>query len=187
MLFLKALILALALSADAFSVAAMIGIFHRSPVEVARVSFHFGFFQAIMAVIGATFGALFMPLIEGFDHWLVCVLLVGLGVRMIYLGLQPHLPLIDRPDLTRGLRLITLSFAVSVDAVAAGVSLPATPLPPMRTIILIGIVAALAAVLGMMLAEHVKRWAGRRSEILAGAVLIVLGITTPLAHLGYLK
>ncbi len=186
MLFLEALILAMALSADAFSVAVTVGLFHQSPAQVARVSFHFGFTQAILAAVGAVFGALFMPLIESFDHWVVCVLLVGLGLRMIYLGLRQR-PLVESgTDLTRGLRLITLSFTVSVDALAAGASLPATHLPPVRTIIMIGLVAALAAVLGMILAEHVKRWAGRRSEILAGIVLLALGIITPLNHLGYL-
>jgi putative Mn2+ efflux pump MntP len=186
MLYLEALILALALSADAFSVAATVGMFHRAPVQVARVSLHFGLFQVVMAAIGAIFGALFLPLIEGFDHWVVCVLLVGLGLRMIYLGLRGHSPAEREGDLTQGLPLIGLSLAVSIDALAAGVTLPATNLPPIRTVVTIGLVTAAAAVLGMRLAEHVKRWAGRRSEVLAGAVLIVLGITTPLNHLGYL-
>jgi putative Mn2+ efflux pump MntP len=186
MLFLEALILALALSADAFSVAATVALYHRSVREVARLSFHFGLFQGLLAAAGYLLGSVFLSLIESIDHWLAMGILLGIGVRMIWVGLHDHPRGENATNLTRGWHLVGLSLAVSVDALAAGVSLPATRLAPVSTIVLIGIVAALAAVLGMWLADYVKQWAGRQAEILGGIVLILLGIVTPLHHLGIL-
>ena len=184
--FLEALILAFALAADAFSVAATVGLYHRQAREVARLSFHFGLFQSLLAAAGYMLGAVFVSLIEGFDHWLALIILCGLGLRMIWVGLHDHPEGRKIGDLTRGWALVGLSLAVSIDALAAGVTLPASNLPPIRTIGTIGLVAGVAAVMGMWMADHVKRWAGRRSEIIGGIVLIVLGITTPLNHLGFL-
>jgi len=186
MLFLEALILSLALAVDAFSVAATVGLNHQRFRQVARLSFHFGLFQSLLAASGYLLGAVFLSLIEGFDHWLVLIILCSLGLRMIWQGLHEHPAERRLGDLTRGWALVGLSLAVSIDALAAGVTLPASNLPPVRTIGTIGIVAALAAVTGMWLAEYVTRWAGRRCEIIGGIVLIILGITTPLSHLGYL-
>jgi len=186
MLFLEALILSLALAADAFSVAATVGLHHQRARDVARLSFHFGLFQSILAAVGYLMGAVFLVLIEGYDHWLAMIILCAIGLRMIWVGLHDHASRGEIGNLTRGWHLVGLSLAVSIDALAAGVTLPATAMPPVRTIGMIGIVAALATLQGMWLADYVKRWAGRRAEIIGGTVLIVLGIATPLSHLGFL-
>jgi manganese efflux pump family protein len=183
MSFLQIFILALALSADAFTVGATIGLRHREARQVFRLSFHFGLFQSLLTLIGALAGSLVLPLIRDYDHWLVCAILLLIGLRMIYLAIKGDDSHMADADLTRGFTLIGLSVAVSIDALAAGIGLPAAGAPLGTAVAMIGIVAALATVLAMLLAERVKAWIGRRSELLAGFVLIGLAFWTPLQHL----
>ena len=55
--FLEILILALALSADAFSIGAAVGLRHPGARQMFRLSFHFGLFQSLMSLAGALVGA----------------------------------------------------------------------------------------------------------------------------------
>jgi manganese efflux pump family protein len=186
MSFLEILILALALSADAFSVGAAVGLRHPAARQVFRLSFHFGLFQSLMSLTGALAGSFFLRYVEGIDHWIVCGLLSLIGLRMIYLALKGDSEKLAETDLTRGYALIGLSLAVSIDALAAGVSLPVSNAHIPTAVAVIGMVSALATFLAMRLADKVRAWMGRRCEIMAGVVLILLGIWAPISHLGLL-
>ena len=181
------LILALALSADAFSVGAAVGLRHSGPRQVFRLSFHFGLFQSLMSLAGALVGSLFVRYVESCDHWIVFALLTLIGLRMIYLSVKGEAERLADADLTRGLSLVVLSLAVSVDALGAGVSLPAAGANIPTAIIAIGVVSALATVCAMRLADKVRAWIGKRCEIAAGIVLILLGAWTLINHLGLLQ
>ena len=186
MSFLEILILALALSADAFSVGAAVGLRHPGGRQVFRLSFHFGLFQSLMSLAGALAGSLFVRYVEGCDHWIVFALLTLIGLRMIYLAVKGEPARLADTDLTRGLALLGLSLAVSVDALGAGVSLPAAGAHIPTAVIVIGVVSALATVCAMRLADKMRAWIGRRCEVAAGIVLILLGAWTLIDHLGLL-
>lgn len=177
------LILAMALAADAFSVGAAVGLRHPAARQVFRLSFHFGLFQSLMSLAGALAGAFLLRYVEGCDHWIVMALLVLIGGRMIYVAWKGDSEKYADTDLTRGFSLIGLSLAVSIDALGAGVSLPASNANIPLAVTVIGIVAALATSLAMRLADKVRDWMGRRCEMIAGIVLILLGIWTPIDHL----
>ena len=53
----ETVILALALAIDSFAVGAAVGLRHREPMQIFRLSFHFGLFQALLPLIGAVTGA----------------------------------------------------------------------------------------------------------------------------------
>jgi putative Mn2+ efflux pump MntP len=184
--FLEILILAFALSADAFSVGAAVGLHHPGVRQVFRLSFHFGLFQSLMSLAGALVGSLFVRYVESCDHWIVFALLTLIGLRMIYLSVKGEPQRLADADLTRGFSLIGLSLAVSMDALGAGVSLPAAGANIPTAVLVIGIVSAAATVCAMRLADKMRAWIGRRCEVAAGIVLILLGAWTLVNHLGLL-
>jgi putative Mn2+ efflux pump MntP len=77
------LLLALALAADAFSVAVVSGAVCQGPRPAFRLSFHFGLFQALMPALGALGGAAIRGYVAAFDHWIAFGLLAAIGLRMI--------------------------------------------------------------------------------------------------------
>jgi manganese efflux pump family protein len=185
--FAEILILSLALSADAFTVGTSIGLRHNNARQIFRLSFHFGLFQSLLALIGALAGSLIIVYLQDYDHWIVFALLAFIGVRMIYGALTNAPDRLAEVDLTRGLSLIGLSLAVSMDALAAGIGLSAFGGSLTLAIAMIGLVAALATLLAMLLAGHIGRKVGKLCEVAAGLVLIGLGIWAPISHLELLK
>ncbi|MCG6921643.1 MAG: manganese efflux pump MntP family protein [Acidobacteria bacterium] len=186
MSFFEILLLSLALAADAFSVGAALGLRHHEPRQVFRVVFHFGLFQTLLALLGALLGGRLLVYVESLDHWIAFALLALVGSRMIWSGLREAS---ERPvavDLTRGWSLVGLSLAVSIDALAAGTTLPATRAPIALAVATIGIVAGLAALVAMRFAGWIARRIGSRAEIAAGIVLIGLGVKIVLEHTGLL-
>lgn len=179
------MVLSLALSADAFTVGAAVGLQHSSPRQVFRLSFHFGLFQSLLSLAGIVAGAFFAGYIENWDHWIAFALLVLIGGRMIA-GLGDDDEKREDADPTRGSRLIGFSLAVSIDALAAGIGLGAVGAPVALSTAVIGITACAATAISMKMAGEVSRRFGGRLEPLAGVVLILLGIKIVIEHMGYL-
>jgi manganese efflux pump family protein len=184
--FAEILILSLALSADAFTIGTSIGLRHNDARQIFRLSFHFGLFQSLMALIGALAGSLIIVYLQDYDHWIVFALLAFIGVRMIHGALTNAPDRYAAVDLTRGLSLIGLSLAVSIDALAAGIGLSALGGSLSLAITMIGLVAALATFFAMLLASHIGKRVGKGCEVAAGVVLIGLGIWAPVSHLSLL-
>jgi manganese efflux pump family protein len=183
MRFVEILLLAFALAADAFTVATSVGLRHSGPRQLFRLSFHFGLFQSLFALIGALAGTLFLGYMRDYDHWVAFTLLVLVGLHMIYAAWRGDAEKLAQTDLTRGLSLVGLSAAVSMDALAAGVGLPAAGGPYALAVVMIGLVSALATLLAMLLAGRVQQWTGARLEVAAGVVLIGLGGWVLFSHL----
>jgi putative Mn2+ efflux pump MntP len=187
MSFPEILLLSLALAADAFSVGAALGLRYHRPREVFRVAFHFGLFQALLPLIGALLGGALLASVESVDHWIAFGLLALLGSRMIWSGLHDSPDRATGVDLTRGWSLVGLSVAVSIDALAVGITLPAAGAPIALAVTTIGVVAGLATLAAMRFAGSIARHTGSRVEIVAGLVLIGLGVKILLEHTGLLS
>ncbi|TET33071.1 MAG: manganese efflux pump [Planctomycetota bacterium] len=175
-------ILAFALAADAFSVGASVGLTHNRALQIMRLSFFFGFFQAAMPLIGFAAGALVLVYVEAFDHWLAFGLLALIGIKMIYESFRGGEDHADDKDLTTGLSLIVLSVAVSIDALAAGVTLATSKAPLVFSIIIIGSTASIATLIAMLFAKTLSRIIGKKCEAVAGVVLIALGVKILIEH-----
>jgi putative Mn2+ efflux pump MntP len=183
---LEILLLSMALAADAFSVGAALGLRYRTPRQVFRISFHFGLFQALLPLLGAFLGGALLAHVESIDHWIAFGLLAFLGGRMIWSGLHEDRDDTVSVDLTRGWNLVGLSIAVSIDALAAGITLPAAHAPIVLAVTSFGIVAGLATLVAMRLAGPIALRMGSRVELLAGIVLIGLGAKILNEHMGLL-
>jgi putative Mn2+ efflux pump MntP len=169
------MLLALALAVDAFTVGAAVGLRHGDRPQIFRLSWHFGVFQALMPLIGAQVGRVSARLIGGWDRWVAFGLLAFIGARMVWGSFKPEGERV-RGDLTRGLSLVGLSIAVSIDALAAGFSLGVGEASIALSVVIIGVVAAVLTAVGMLIGGRLRGWVGKRCELAAGVVLIGLGI-----------
>ena len=180
------LILALALSADAFSVGAALGVRYRSARQTFRLAFHFGLFQALLPLAGAFAGTVVLRWVAAADHWVAFGLLLLLGLRMIQAARREEASPERASDLSRGWSLVGLSLAVSIDAFAAGITLPAAGAPIPLSVATFGVVAGLATFVAIRMAATIARRLGSRIEVAAGLVLIVLGLKILDEHLRFL-
>ncbi len=169
--------LALALAMDAFAVALGTGtiLARLTGRHIFRLAFHFGLFQALMPVVGWLAGQAVVQFVSAWDHWIAFALLALIGGRMIREALSDE----ERPDdrdPTRGLSLVMLSIATSIDALAVGFSLSVIGVSIWFPAFIIGLVAGVLTVVGMLVGRRLGDLWGPRVEILGGIVLIAIGV-----------
>ena len=176
--------IAVALAMDAFAVALAAGLTlpRLTGRHLFRFGFHFGLFQALMPVIGWLAGVTVRGYIEDFDHWLAFGLLTLVGGKMLWEALHGEAEDAREGDPTRGLSLVMLSIATSIDALAVGLSLAILGLTIWTPALVIGLVAGILTVCGMLLGRRLGQAWGTRVEICGGLVLIAIGIKIVLEH-----
>jgi manganese efflux pump family protein len=181
--FYETFLVALSMAMDAFAVCLIAGAMNRAngPRPAFRLSFHFGLFQFIMPVLGWLVGRTVEPLIRNYDHWVAFGLLVFVGLRMIYGAIRGEEA--QPPDPSRGWTLVLLSIAVSIDALAVGLSLGVLGISVWYPAILIGVVTGVLSLLGLRAGQTIGGRLGRPVEILGGLVLIGIGARILLPHL----
>ena len=179
--------IALALAMDAFAVS--VGISSRLETitkrQTLRLASHFGFFQFMMPLVGwyATQNIL-VRYIEPFEHWVAFSLLVIVGGKMIYESFKRGKKIKNiNADSIKGISLLVLSVATSIDALAVGLSLAALHVAILYPAIVIGLVAFIMTVVGVKIGPFLGRLVGKRSELLGGLILILIGVKTLLDHL----
>jgi len=179
MSFLSLFALACALAMDAFAVAIAVGIGLKkaSLRQTFRLAWHFGLFQALMPVIGWLCGSAVSGLVQAYDHWIAFVLLAVIGGNMIREAFTDEEERREK-DATRGLSLIVLSVATSIDALAVGFSMSLLKTPIVVPAVVIGLVAAAFTACGLHLGRLVA--SGKRlslyAEIIGGLVLWAIAI-----------
>lgn len=180
---LETILLALALAMDAFAVslgAAVVLPAGRRPTF--RLAFHFGLFQALMPVLGWLAGLGLAGLITSIDHWLAFGLLLWIGGHMLWhAGKEEDQS--PRRDPSRGWTLMALSVAVSLDALAVGLSLAFLHVRIWTPVLVIGIVTGALSWLGLRLGRRLGRAWGPRMERAGGLVLIAIGLRILVTHL----
>lgn len=184
MSFVEIFLIALSMAMDAFAVCLGAGASphtngHR---PIFRLSFHFGLFQFLMPLLGWLAGLTVVNLIADFDHWLAFGLLAFVGSRMIRAGLNPNGQQ-NAQDISRGWTLVMLSIAVSLDALAIGLSLALLGVSIWMPALVIGIVTGMMSWAGVHIGNRLGKQFGKRAEILGGIVLILIGIRILLTHL----
>jgi putative Mn2+ efflux pump MntP len=172
------LAVALAMDALAVSVAAGVYIQRVSPRQFFRLSWHFGLFQAMMPVVGWAAGLSVRRWIEQYDHWVAFLLLAVVGTGMLRQALGKADEDEIRTDPTRGWRLVMLSVATSIDALAVGLSLSLIGVSVWFPAVIIGLTAGLFTFSGMLLGSRAGRiaWLRRYAEITGGLVLYAIGL-----------
>ena len=197
---LDIILLAVALAMDCFAVSIVSGVIvrartaahddrHASPIlhTRLRMAFLFGFFQALMPLIGWLGISWFSRQLEAYDHWIAFVLLAFIGGNMIREAFSPEEEQHFNPHRLR--TQLLLAVATSIDALAVGVSFACmgyrhlsqlmVPLP------IIAVVSFLFSLLGTRLGLRFGGPLARRLKpgILGGIILILIGVKILLSHL----
>lgn len=178
--------IALALAMDAFAVSMGLacGQAGLSRAQRLRLGFSFGLFQFMMPVFGWFAGEGLIRHIRTFDHWLAFLLLVAVGGRMVYESFHKEAGNESSgADRTRGLSLLVLSLATSIDALAVGLSLGVLRAAILYPAAIIGVVCFSMTVLAAKIGPLAGRLAGKRAELVGGLVLIAIGAKILVDHL----
>ncbi|MCZ8134887.1 MAG: manganese efflux pump MntP family protein [Porphyrobacter sp.] len=180
---IEALLLAVALAMDAFAVALTQGAKFRPGLRGGlAIALTFGVFQALMPLAGWVIGAVALIYIEAVDHWIAFGLLTFLGVRM----LGGHVGEEEASHALTGRALLLAGVATSIDALAAGITLPTLAVEPLVAVALIGLVTAAMSGAGVALGRVAgDRW-GEWAERAGGVILIALGCKILAEHTGWL-
>ena len=174
---ISAIAVALAMDAFAVSIATGVSLKDVSFRQTFRMSWHFGLFQAMMPVIGWGAGLSIRVYIERYDHWVAFVLLAFVGVNMIREAFQHDKGEEQKKDPTKGVTLVILSVATSIDALAVGLSISILNVSIWTPALIIGIVAGIFTIVGLQIGKRIgsatrlSRYAGA----IGGIVLLSIG------------
>lgn len=180
-------LLAISLAIDCFTVSVASGVILRKIHwrTFFVMAFFFGFFQAMMPLIGWLGASRFRHLIEDYDHWIAFGLLAFLGIRMIreyFKEGEEH-----SFDPTRLKVVLALSVATSIDALAVGVSFAFTGYTVLSSLsyplLAIGIASFVISLAGSLMGIFFGKRFHFRMELLGGLVLIGIGVKILIEHL----
>lgn len=177
-----AIAVGLAMDASAVALGAGANVLARGARFRFRLAFHFGLFQFMMPLAGWLVGARVARYVGNVDHWVAFGILAYVGGRMILEGASGEQPTASR-DPSRGLTLVMLSVATSIDAFAVGLSLGMLHADIWWASVTIGAVTGLLSAIALRAGSVLGAAVGRRMEIAGGLVLMAIGTRILIQHL----
>ena len=205
MSFVDILLIGIGLSMDAFSVSICKGLTTKkfSWKMALTCGLWFGFFQALMPLIGYFLGAQFEQFITSVDHWIAFGLLFLIGANMIRealskktsdreLSLRAEQREAWQPSTTQdgslGFKtMLLLAIATSIDALAVGISFACIQVKIWSSVLIIGLTTFLFSILGVKIGNVFGSKFEKGAEILGGIILILIGLKILLEHLGVIS
>ena len=187
MIWFEIFLLALALSIDAFIVSFSCGLVvkknrNKNAYKMAAAN---GFAQFAMPVLGWYGTNTISSYVKAFDHWIVFLVFLALGLKFIKDAMEDkevECELPTKKHITFKVLLIA-SFATSIDAFVAGVSLYFMPVSIWIAGIVIGIVTFINSYIGFKMNRLFKKIPRKYIEVFAGVILITLGTKTLIEHM----
>ena len=172
---IEVLLLAMALSMDAFAVSIGLGSKHKiKPFSLALMSgIYFGVFQAAMPLIGYLGGKGVMGWVEAYAPWIAFILLILIGGKMIFEsfseGIEEDIKIISHRV------MMMLAIATSLDAMAAGFALTLLDVSLLIACLIIGITTFIFSYVGVFIGTRSGTWLESKAELFGGVVLILIG------------
>lgn len=172
---IEVIILAIALSMDAFAVSIGLGSkhTHKTTSLAIMAGIYFGLFQAFMPLIGYLGGKGVFGWVESYAPWIAFFLLLLVGSKMIYESMSEGIEE-DIAQITHKVMLI-LAIATSIDAMAAGFSLTLLNVNPFIACLIIGVTTLVFSAIGVFVGEKSGTWLESKAELLGGIVLVLIG------------
>ncbi len=190
-MFLKAFLMGLGMSMDAFAVAICKGLKMQklNYKQLVLIALFFGGFQALMPFLGWLLAHNFKVYIENFDHWVAFVLLVFIGVKMIYEAFKQDDDIDDNDfDIKE---LFIMSIATSIDAMVAGIAFAIDGVDTLTMILfsitIIGITTFILSGVGVIIGHKFGKVYKSKAEFIGGVILILLGAKILLEHLNIIN
>lgn len=182
------LLLAIGVSMDAFAVSVCKGLAMKRVTlkEGMTCGVWFGGFQAMMPLLGFFLGSLFAHAIEAIDHWVAFGLLALIGGNMLKEAFSK-----EEEEENAGADLsfktmFVMAVATSIDALAIGITFAFLQVNLLLAVSAIGIVTFAFCAVGFRLGTLAGSRFQKPSQVLGGAILVLLGIKILLEHTGIL-
>lgn len=181
---LSIIVIAIGLAMDAFAVSICKGLSMKkmSWKKALIIGGYFGFFQALMPLIGYLLGIGFQDKVTGIDHWIAFILLGIIGINMIKEALSKEEE--GRNDSVNFKEMIVLAIATSIDALAVGITMAFLEVNIAVAITIIGIITFAISVIGVKIGNIFGNKYEKKAEFAGGVILILMGIKILLEHLG---
>jgi manganese efflux pump family protein len=178
-------LVAVGLAMDAFSISvASGGVYrHLHLKHGLRMAAFFGLFQAGMPILGFLAGKSLESVIEGYDHWIAFGLLSIIGGKMLLEAIKIKEVESKPNDPTNLAVVFTLSVATSIDALAVGVTLSLITEHVYSAAAAIGVITFLISWIGWWIGQKIGSFFDNKLEIIAGLVVIGIGVKILLEHL----
>lgn len=178
-------LLSIGLAMDAFSVAIASG-FGLGKMKLAdslKVSSSFGAAHIIMPILGWFLGSTVVTFIQRWDHWLAFILLAYVGGRMLREGLNEDIKAIEASDLLEFTSLIMFTVAVSIDALAVGLSFSLQGLSIWIPSLFMGAGTLIFTFIGLNIGNKTGQQYGKKAQIVGGFILILIGLRIVFLHI----
>ena len=172
----EVILLAIALSMDAFAVSVGLGAKHKgNPLQLALISgCYFGLFQGLMPLIGYLGGKGVLGWVEAYAPWIAFFLLLLIGCKMIYEafaeGIEEDIAIISHRV------MLMMAIATSIDAMAAGFALTLLDVGPFVACLIIGVTTFVFSWAGVFVGIKSGTWLESKAEVFGGIVLILIGL-----------
>lgn len=181
--FVEIIFLSFALALDAVAVSIASGT--RSDVDNKkarfRLSFHFGLFQFIMPILGWYSGFHLAEVFSNFDHWIAFFILSYVGYKMLKEAfISDQIDFANNPS--KGRKLILLSIATSIDALAVGFSLALLKINIFLPALTIGLITGLLSLIGIYIGKYFGTKFSKVARIAGGVILFAIGVKILLEH-----
>ncbi|MBL7575784.1 Putative Mn2+ efflux pump MntP [Peptoniphilus asaccharolyticus DSM 20463] len=174
----------LAMDAFAASICKGLTLTKRDFSKIVKVGVCFGFFQAIMPVLGFLLASTFADKIKSLDHWIAFLLLSYIGINMIK---ESRIVTCDIESGFDFKSLTLIGIATSIDAMAVGISFAFLNVEIYSASILIGLITFIISMLGVTLGNIFGIKYKQAAEFAGGIILIAMGIKILIEHLFFLK
>lgn len=170
------LLIAIALSMDAFAVSICKGLNARKHyIKTGLIAgMYFGGFQALMPTIGYICGGTIRQYITMVSKYVALILLCLIGINMIRESLKGEQ---QKTDASLGPAvMLPAAIATSIDAFAVGITLAALEVNIFASAILIGLITFLIAFAGVLIGHCFGNRLEKRAGMLGGIILIFIGL-----------
>lgn len=177
------IIIAIGLAMDAFAVSICKGLSMKRMnwKKGTIIGGYFGFFQAIMPLIGYLLGMGFQDKVTSIDHWIAFILLSIIGINMIKEAFSDEED--ANNDNVNFKEMIVLAIATSIDALAVGITFAFLEINIILAVAIIGIITLIISMIGVKIGNVFGNKYEKRAQIVGGVILILMGLKILLEHL----
>ncbi|MCL2027524.1 MAG: manganese efflux pump MntP family protein [Bacteroidales bacterium] len=171
------ILIAIGLSMDAFAVSITLGLAVKklSTKDVLIPGVYFGFFQALMPLVGYYAGTLFAHNAQNLGPWVAFVLLGFVGGKVIKDSFSKNDDKVNETPFVF-LKMLLLAIATSIDALAVGVTFAFFEIDIFVAILIIGLITFGVFIGGVKIGNLFGAKYRSRAEFAGGAVLVLLGV-----------
>lgn len=173
------LLVSLSLGLSNFAVAIGIGLGGADAKTRLKMALVFGFFEALMPIIGLLIGQGVAGLLGEIGRYVGAGLLILTGAYTLWKARQEKPETGNQQEENQQAqfgRLVVTGFAISIDNLVVGFALSFSHVPLLLAAGVIGVISVAMSLVGLELGKHLGKRFEQWSEELSGSIIILVGL-----------